>query len=84
MGTLRAGYVRYGGHTNREAIAKYGVKGDGNSPGASASVLAELAGLIAAGLLEVPLTATFPLDEVRDAYGRLAAGHIVGKIVLLP
>jgi D-arabinose 1-dehydrogenase-like Zn-dependent alcohol dehydrogenase len=32
----------------------------------------------------VPLTATFPLDEVRDAYRRLAEGHILGKIVLLP
>jgi len=69
---------------NREAIAKYGVKGDGNSAGASASVLAELAGLIAAGQLEVPLAATFPLDQVRDAYRRLAEGHILGKIVLLP
>jgi NADPH:quinone reductase-like Zn-dependent oxidoreductase len=69
---------------NREAIAKYGVKGDGNSAGASAGVLAELAGLIAAGQLEVPLAATFPLDEVRDAYRRLAQGHILGKIVLLP
>jgi NADPH:quinone reductase-like Zn-dependent oxidoreductase len=69
---------------NREAIAKYGVKGDGNSAGASASVLAELAGLVAAGQLEVPLAATFPLDQVRDAYRRLAQGHILGKIVLLP
>jgi NADPH:quinone reductase-like Zn-dependent oxidoreductase len=69
---------------NLEAIAKYGVRGDGNAAGASASVLAELAGLIAAGQLEVPVTATFPLDEVRDAYRRLAAGHILGKIVLLP
>jgi NADPH:quinone reductase-like Zn-dependent oxidoreductase len=69
---------------NREAIAKYGVKGDGNAAGASASVLAELAGLIAAGQLEVPVTATFPLDEVRDAYRRLAEGQILGKIVLLP
>jgi NADPH:quinone reductase-like Zn-dependent oxidoreductase len=69
---------------NREAIAKYGVKADGNAAGASASVLAELAGLIAAGQLEVPLTATFPLDKVRDAYRRLAEGHVLGKIVLLP
>ncbi len=69
---------------NREAIAKYGVKGDGNAAGASASVLAELAGLIAAGQLEVPVLATFPLDEVRDAYHRLEEGHILGKIVLLP
>jgi NADPH:quinone reductase-like Zn-dependent oxidoreductase len=69
---------------NREAIATYGVKGDGNTAGASAGVLAELAGLIAAGQLVVPVIAAFPLDQVRDAYRRLAEGHILGKIVLLP
>jgi len=69
---------------NFEAVARYGVKGDGNGAGASASVLAELAGLIAAGELEVPIAATFPLDQVQEAYRRLATGHILGKIVLLP
>jgi NADPH:quinone reductase-like Zn-dependent oxidoreductase len=67
---------------NFAAIAEYGVKGDGNAAGASASVLAELAGLIAVGQLEVPITATFPLDRVQDAYRRLAEGHVLGKIVL--
>ena len=47
-------------------------------------MLAELAGLIAAGQLEVPIAAVFPLDEVREAYRRLAQGHIRGKIVLVP
>ena len=69
---------------NFEAVARYGVKGDGNGAGASASVLAELAGLIAAGELEVPIAATFPLDQVQEAYRQLATGHILGKIVLLP
>jgi len=69
---------------NFEAVARYGVKAEGNAAGASASVLAELAGLIAAGELEVPIAATFPLDRVQDAYRRLAEGHILGKIVLLP
>ena len=66
------------------AIARYGVKGDGNAAGASAAVLAELAALIANGELEIPIAATFPLAEVRDAYRRLAQGHVQGKIVLLP
>lgn len=66
------------------AIAKYGVKGEGNAAGASAAVLAELAALIADGELEIPIAATFPLAEVRDAYRRLADGHVRGKIVLLP
>ena len=47
-------------------------------------MLAELAGLIAAGELEIPIAATFPLDQVRDAYRLLAQGHVHGKIVLLP
>jgi NADPH:quinone reductase-like Zn-dependent oxidoreductase len=69
---------------NFEAIEKFGVKGDGNAVGASAQVLAELAGLIAAGELEVPIAATYPLDQVQDAYRRLAQGHLLGKIVLIP
>jgi NADPH:quinone reductase-like Zn-dependent oxidoreductase len=67
---------------NFEAVGKYGVKGEGNAAGASASVLAELAGLIADGQLEVPIAAAFPLSQVQDAYQRLASGHIRGKIVL--
>jgi NADPH:quinone reductase-like Zn-dependent oxidoreductase len=69
--------------TRFEAVDKYGVKAEGNAAGASAAVLAELAGLIAAGELEVPIAATYPLDHVREAYARLATGHIRGKIVLL-
>lgn len=46
-------------------------------------MLAELAGLIDAGELEVPVAATFPLAQVRDAYRLLAPGHVRGKIVLL-
>jgi NADPH:quinone reductase-like Zn-dependent oxidoreductase len=47
-------------------------------------MLAELAGLIASGDLEVPIAATFPLDQVRAAFSLLAQGHIRGKIVLMP
>jgi NADPH:quinone reductase-like Zn-dependent oxidoreductase len=67
-----------------DAVEKYGVKAEGNAVGASAAVLAELAGLIAAGELEVPIAGAYPLTEVREAYDRLASGHIHGKIVLLP
>ena len=68
---------------NFEAVEKYGVKAEGSAAGSSAAILAELAGLIAAGELEVPITATFPLAEVQDAYRRLDQGHVLGKIVLL-
>ncbi len=67
-----------------EAVTRYGVKGEGNAAGASASVLAELAGLIATGQLELPIAGVYPLDQVRDAYRRLEQGHIRGKIALVP
>jgi NADPH:quinone reductase-like Zn-dependent oxidoreductase len=65
-----------------DAVGQYGVKAEGNGAGASASVLAELAGLIVDGKLEVPIAATFPLSQVQDAYRLLDQGHIRGKIVL--
>jgi NADPH:quinone reductase-like Zn-dependent oxidoreductase len=47
-------------------------------------VLAELAGLIERGELEVPIARTYPLDQVRDAYRELERRHTRGKIVLIP
>jgi NADPH:quinone reductase-like Zn-dependent oxidoreductase len=66
-----------------DAVAQYGIKAEGNAVGASAATLKELAGLAAAGELEVPV-ATYPLDQVREAYTELAKGHTRGKIVLIP
>ena len=66
-----------------DLVEKYGIKAEGNAAGASAATLAELAGLIARGKLEVPVAATFPLAEVQDAYRRLDQGHVLGKIVLI-
>lgn len=66
-----------------DAVREYGVKSEGNAVGASAATLEELAQLVAAGELEVPIAATYPLDQVREAYARLATGHVRGKIVLL-
>jgi NADPH:quinone reductase-like Zn-dependent oxidoreductase len=66
------------------AVKSKGVKGEGNAAGASAAVMAELAGLIDAGELEVPIAATYPLERVRDAFAELEKGHTRGKIVLVP
>jgi NADPH:quinone reductase-like Zn-dependent oxidoreductase len=66
------------------AAARLGVKLDGNAAGASAAVLAELAGLIADGKLEVPIARAYPLEQVREAFGELEQGHTRGKIVLVP
>jgi NADPH:quinone reductase-like Zn-dependent oxidoreductase len=69
---------------NFAAVQEYGVKAEGNAAGASASTLAELASLVVAGKLDVPIAATFPLIAVRDAYRQLEQGHTRGKIVLIP
>ena len=66
------------------APAKYGVKAEGNAAGASAETLARLAELIDEGALEVPIAATYPLDQVREAYAELERNHTRGKIVLVP
>jgi NADPH:quinone reductase-like Zn-dependent oxidoreductase len=66
------------------AVQKHGVKGEGNAMGGGAPTLAELAGLVADGRLEVPIARTYPLSEVRAAFRELDSGHVHGKIVLRP
>lgn len=69
---------------NFPAVEKYGVKAEGTAAAASAEVLAELAEQISAGRLEVPIAATYPLDQVQDAFRELEKRHTRGKIVLKP
>ncbi|GCE15398.1 NADP-dependent oxidoreductase [Tengunoibacter tsumagoiensis] len=69
---------------NFEAVAKYGVKAEGNMDAANATVLAELAQLIDQGELEIPIARTYPLTAVREAYRELEQRHTHGKIVLIP
>jgi NADPH:quinone reductase-like Zn-dependent oxidoreductase len=66
------------------AAEKYGVKAEGNSAAATAEVLGELADLIAACRLEIPIAKVYPLDEVQAAYRDLEERHTQGKIVLKP
>ena len=47
-------------------------------------MLAELAGLIADGQLEVPVAYVYPLAQVREAYTDLERRRTRGKIVLRP
>jgi NADPH:quinone reductase-like Zn-dependent oxidoreductase len=65
------------------AAQRYGVKTDGNMAGARAAVLAELAGLIDSGRLDLPIARTYPLADVRRAYRELEQRHTLGKIVLI-
>ena len=66
------------------AAAKYGVKTEGSHEAATADVLAQLAGLLAAGRLEIPIAKVYPLADVRAAYRELEQRHTRGKIVLEP
>ncbi len=66
------------------AAKQYGVKSESSERAKNAAVLAELAGLVASGDLEVPIAATFELDGVRAAFEQLEQGHTRGKIILLP
>ena len=66
------------------AIERFGVKGEGNADASDATVLAELARLVGAGELEVPVAAVYPLDQVKEAYRELERRHTRGKIVLRP
>lgn len=66
------------------AAARTGVKGEGMAGSANAEVLGELAKLVAAGELDVPVAATYPLAEVQAAYRQLMLRRTRGKIVLLP
>lgn len=68
-----------------EAAGRHeGVRTDGTYAIASAEPLAEMAALVAAGELEIPIARTYPLDHVRDAYTELADRHTHGKLVLVP
>lgn len=67
------------------AVERHGVSAEGSSQvERPAEALAELVGLIASGRLDVPIAATYRLEDVRAAYAELAGRHTRGKIVLLP
>ena len=66
------------------AAAEHGVLTVGMSAGSNAGVLSEVAGLVAAGEVGLPIAATFSLEDVRAAYSQLERRHTRGKIVLSP
>jgi NADPH:quinone reductase-like Zn-dependent oxidoreductase len=70
---------------DRAAGQRAGAKMEGRAAVQNpAAVLSELAGLVAAGKLEIPVARTYPLDRVQDAYTELEQRHTRGKIVLFP
>ncbi|MBC7632203.1 NADP-dependent oxidoreductase [Aeromicrobium sp.] len=67
-----------------EAAAEIGAKSDGSGGASTREVLTAMATLLADGTIEMPIAATYPLEEVRDAYAELEQRHTRGKIVLVP
>jgi NADPH:quinone reductase-like Zn-dependent oxidoreductase len=69
---------------SREKAAELGTKVEGSSDASTTEVLSEMAELVASGQIEIPISATYPLEKVRDAFTELEARHTHGKIVLIP
>ena len=67
-----------------DAAHEYGTKAEGSSDASTTDVLAEVTDLVASGQIEIPIAASYPLDEVRQAYTELEQRHTRGKIVLIP
>ncbi len=67
-----------------EKAAEVGAKTEGSSDATSTAVLSEMAELVASGQIEIPIAATYPLQEVQQAFAQLEDRHTHGKIVLIP
>jgi NADPH2:quinone reductase len=50
----------------------------------SHDALRDLTDALAASTLELPIAATYPLEQVTDAFAELERRHSFGKIVLVP
>jgi NADPH:quinone reductase-like Zn-dependent oxidoreductase len=81
---LRVSRDRVDTVTDFDAAERFGVQSAGGADAATAAVVAELAGLVARGELEVPIAGVFTLDDVRDAYREVELRHTRGKLVLRP
>jgi NADPH2:quinone reductase len=61
-----------------------GTRAEGSGEASTPEVLTEMAGLVDSGAIEIPIAATFPLDQVAAAFALLERRHTRGKIVLIP
>ena len=67
-----------------QKAAAVGARAEGSGDASTAQVLAEMADLVASGAIEIPIAASYPLDEVAAAFEELEQRHTRGKIVLVP
>jgi NADPH2:quinone reductase len=83
--------VRTGGHVasmlggaDVEGLAKRGITGVNIMAMTTGPALEQLAGLFTAGTIKRPEIRTFQLDRAGDAYREIEAGHVRGKLVVIP
>jgi NADPH:quinone reductase len=69
---------------SRDKAQELGTKAEGSGDASTTVVLSQMAELVASGQIEIPIAATYPLEEVRDAFAELEQRHTHGKIVLIP
>ena len=69
---------------SQDKAAELGAKVEGRGNASTTEVLAEMAELVASGQIEIPIAATYLLEQVGDAFAELEARHTHGKIVLVP
>ncbi len=67
-----------------QMAGEVGAKTEGSVDASTPEVLTEIADLVATGAVEFDIAATYPLDQVADAFEELEKRHTHGKIVLLP
>ncbi|MEH0580668.1 MULTISPECIES: NADP-dependent oxidoreductase [Streptomyces] len=67
-----------------QRAAEIGARADGRHNATAREILVELVDLAASGAVEIPIAATYPLDQVADAFAELEQRHTRGKIVLIP
>ncbi|GLY32351.1 putative oxidoreductase [Kineosporia sp. NBRC 101731] len=66
------------------AAGRHRVNAKGNESATSPEILAELGDLATKGVIEVPISAVYPLSEVARAFQEVEKRHTLGKIVLQP
>ncbi|MGI5239505.1 NADP-dependent oxidoreductase [Dactylosporangium sp. CA-139066] len=67
-----------------DAAERLGVKAEGSEQASTVEVLHHMTDLVTAGVIEIPIAGTYPLDRVADAFHEIDRRHTRGKLVLLP
>lgn len=68
----------------RDKARQFGTRNDGSMSASTTTVLTDIVQLVTSGQLTITIAATYPLDQVRQAYRQLERRHTHGKIVLIP